>query len=558
MSKFDISSIKVFNPNDIDQRNYYEELVLFSADKCEQNDLIRSKIFQLNIDELSNLSTFDSHVQQHLSCLASAVLSDEDESTEELRRDWMNQFNRLVRNYQQSQEISVNEINIMNKFARNILLYPTLRSLTQKMPIISDSSNYVFQIENQGKPLFTIKSGEQSENFSIHEAFVGMVCLNNLRSKLPTFMHTYGVFQGTESINDEKYITDFCPLHYDDTIYIMIEYINGTRLMDLIPSLSPIEYFNIYMQIINALYVAQFYYQFAHYDLHTDNVLITILPTPIDIPYYPLSGKYIRTKYLARIIDFGQSHVVVNGQHFGPIGLSHFNRYSDACIELQDIYLFMMWSYNKRNPSVDELLSRLYSYFGSDRIQNHLHEQDSGYPVPFNGKLGNLIDYLHNHFSSELSQIIIDEDKVQELAICRTNCQSWDTFIAKIFTLEPNIQNLIQCNLSYLEAEKSQNEFLISRLNSINILSLYREEIKGVKNYLLDVPIVPQDQYLSEEDLLTNGTILDQSNYYILLQIESWIANVVSLFTRRHQLNLVVNDLIEINNEIRNKISIKL
>ena len=74
---------------------------------------------------------------------------------------------------------------------------------------------------------------------------------------------------------------------------------------------------NIMLQIIISLIIAYKQYGFKHNDLHRENVLIQERDCELT---YNLSGKIItlKSRYVARIIDYGLSHITYNGKTIIP------------------------------------------------------------------------------------------------------------------------------------------------------------------------------------------------------------------------------------------------
>ena len=80
-------------------------------------------------------------------------------------------------------------------------------------------------------------------------------------------------------------------------------------------------------------------------DLHDENVLVTKLDHPITIRLRMLDGsyRYLRTTIVAVIIDYGRSHIIYNGKHFGydtvDVGV-----YPDRAYPLYDIFKLLCFT----------------------------------------------------------------------------------------------------------------------------------------------------------------------------------------------------------------------
>jgi len=162
-----------------------------------------------------------------------------------------------------------------------------------------------------------------------HEFFIGYQ-LNKLRSKIPNFMYVYGMFKCGKPQPD---IADFedpvspCPdfLGTENTNnsrnYLLMEIVKppqfknpGYDMYDFCQddSCNPNKFMSLYFQIIFSIYIAYIELDFTHYDLHGANVMIqkTKNNELIFIPYsYNGNVIYIKARGIAKIIDYGRSHV---------------------------------------------------------------------------------------------------------------------------------------------------------------------------------------------------------------------------------------------------------
>lgn len=158
-----------------------------------------------------------------------------------------------------------------------------------------------------------------SENhILIHEALVGLELVNRARYFLPNYPFTYGL--GYCDMKNKKNgkkscIYDKNPDQFDAPV-VFIEYIDDSETLTnyLLSKDFQIDVLgDIFLQIFNALnilYMINGFY--THYDLHTSNILIQKLDKDKVIPIYLFDNennlidiKYLKTNYVAYIIDFG-------------------------------------------------------------------------------------------------------------------------------------------------------------------------------------------------------------------------------------------------------------
>lgn len=147
---------------------------------------------------------------------------------------------------------------------------------------------------------------------NIHEAFVATTCINHLSEHIPNFVFIFGIHGHVEATHSTTRESSICKT--------FAEYIQGKTLLEYISSkaFDIQEYILILLQLCLALRVAQQKYCFVHNDLTPWNIVLRRLETPIKVDYI-VDNKIIRvtTRVIPMIIDYGKSHVVFEGRHYG-------------------------------------------------------------------------------------------------------------------------------------------------------------------------------------------------------------------------------------------------
>lgn len=201
----------------------------------------------------------------------------------------------------------------------------------EKLPI-----NYIFQIEKvlsqsskNGKIyIINIKSSIKqklllkaplnldSDNMS-YEYYVGSI-LNELRiQNIPCFALTYGRF--AINLSDSDILSTFDNKSVSHVIY---EYIrNGNKTFTLYDYISILKenintkeiqtnLINILMMLLISLYMGQTKFNFTHYDLHLNNILLYKLDNITEYQV-DINGDIFKIilEYFPYIIDFGRSHI---------------------------------------------------------------------------------------------------------------------------------------------------------------------------------------------------------------------------------------------------------
>lgn len=225
--------------------------------------------------------------------------------------------------------------------------------------------------------LFVIKVSQKGNRQMIHEYFIGVFGLNALRHQIPNFSYILGIFACSPPIIENNKIAAYCQNRTEKTYYVIYENIkNAKSVYDFVKECTASEFIILHLQIALAISLAFHACSFTHYDLHGDNVLVRKLPKPIIIAY-PFKGRhiYIKTKFIASIIDYGRSHIVYKGESFGMNNpyASVFN----FAFPMRDLYQILFKSVifilNKRLISNDLLnaLREMISFFDDSAI--HLY-----------------------------------------------------------------------------------------------------------------------------------------------------------------------------------------
>jgi hypothetical protein len=159
---------------------------------------------------------------------------------------------------------------------------------------------------------FAVKSTNNINKIKehIHEAYIGINCINDITKEIPNFAYIFGIYKEDETIN------------------VITEYIYGGTLQQYIMSEKFVfkNYLLIIIQICLALEVAQQKCGFIHYDLTPWNIILKFVKVPIYVDYL-INDKIIsiKTNIIPIIIDYGKSHAVYNNKHFGFVNMFKYN-----------------------------------------------------------------------------------------------------------------------------------------------------------------------------------------------------------------------------------------
>jgi len=222
---------------------------------------------------------------------------------------------------------------------------------------------------------FVVKTPVSPDNDdSVHEAFVGLFCLNELRKTIPNFMFVYGIFYCTPPIIHNGEVQAFCSVEGPKVGYLVIENIKDAMSMkDFCKTCTPNEFRDAYYQVMFAEHIAHRHCDYTHYDLHYDNVLVRRLNNPVTIGY-KVGDKMLYATYsvLVNIIDFGYSHVEVDGYSFDHYGLEAYGVIPKTSFPAYDTYKLLCFcaipALTAKNDALVALLDSFFSIYGEGGI----------------------------------------------------------------------------------------------------------------------------------------------------------------------------------------------
>ena len=193
-----------------------------------------------------------------------------------------------------------------NMFDANFENLPTIRNI-----FTNKDGNTDVNLKNLANFNFAIKTTRegsgQKEYEYIHEAFIGSKVINNLLKHIPNFAYNFGMYRNNKKVN------------------VITEYIEGETFYDYLMgnNFNIQEFMFILIQVCLSLKVAQNRCGFVHYDLTPWNIILSRLDEPVSFDYMISYNQIYRvnTRVIPIIIDYGKSHVIYNGYHYGFINM---------------------------------------------------------------------------------------------------------------------------------------------------------------------------------------------------------------------------------------------
>lgn len=296
--------------------------------------------------------------------------------------------------YWTSKNISINESNkrydFINYFMNNVnqILPNMIHKNTKSAHGYVIFSDFI-KVKNK-IVIKTPKTNEEIRNM-LFEYYIGSRFINKLRNKTPNFMYTYGIFMCNPLINTNKTVGDdkvsmssvnFCNDDNKNNIYLLFEKIDGSNLHEYIMEIKTEQdldnLINSIIQIIISLDIAQKEGQYVHNDLHSENVMLRKIKTPIEYNYIVGKSKYkMKLNYIATIIDYGMNRFVENNIPLGVTISEKYDLYPFKNSIGTDLYKLLISSvfslmlfthkkptiYNKLSNKIDETIEFFISFF---------------------------------------------------------------------------------------------------------------------------------------------------------------------------------------------------
>ena len=327
----------------------------------------------------------------------------------------------------------------------------------------------------------TPKDKEESRNI-LFEYYIGYNFINKLRLKTPNFMYTYGIFMCNPILKNTSFFstkpqmkinTNFCKDTLKDNVYLLLEKIEGITLHQFIQEITTEEQLdivvNIILQIILSLDIAQKEGEYCHNDLHTDNIMLKKINSPLSFEYLIGTNKYkMNYQHIATIIDYGMNRFIENNI---PLGVTTLNTYdihpfkNTISSDLFKVLFTTIFSilvltikkpnvYSNLNKKIDEVINFLISFFRDKYKNNIINEWDEYY---LKNRNKNNFETFKNNFINKQKTYYYPETRNLEFL----NTATPDNFISFVKENMPNVWNK-----HIIENKINENE-MISAYNKV-------------------------------------------------------------------------------------------
>jgi hypothetical protein len=385
---------------------------------------------------------------------------------------------------------------------------------------------------------------EEKLDSLVHEAFIGIYALNSLRKKgIPNFAYIYSAYDTSYPLYNavEKKIYShqkdndtsnqvFCFL-YEDISY-------SHTLFDACKNSNFEVILGFYLQILFALKSASNYFDYAHYDLHSKNVLIrNIVNDYFDIEYDIEDGKkvWIRSQSgsVATIVDYSTSYIALKADekitnfgynNYDEVPFEQVGIYTNKGFVISDAYKLLLHilicTYLSNRPAFDKL-KIILSFFTNESPENCIiNQKETFFHLPYHNKTKDLklldfIKFILKKF--ENSSIIQYKSNGKNLKCIGNSLEANPHFYKNNLYYIPSsmiqLYDFIKYYANMYNESKDQRYISIINQTALSFEKEYRHEVSRVEKIRLT----------SLNNILNNRFILYEVSYNVnILKCESF------------------------------------
>jgi len=299
----------------------------------------------------------------------------------------------------------------------------------------------------------------------VHNVYVSSKGTNTLREINPNFAYVYGGCKFSDANDNKKQ-------------YIVYETIPQAKYFrESINEINLQDFFNMYLQVSLATWIAYKNFDWTHYNLHYENVLIREIPhhPTFYIKYeFPDRPLYLKANKVATIIDFEYSHIKIGENHYGH-SVPNYGVKPNESFPLFDMYKLLMYlSLEAKTNGRDDLLilmENIFYYFSEENFENAIdYQKDLFYYLPKtlaesnNLNLKGFIEHLLGNFPEYVDEITKRKEPNDNIPVLGlgTGCK--------------NVGDIIK-NLNEIDEPKTIFEFYDLNIFDNNIIENKRNEV---------------------------------------------------------------------------------
>jgi hypothetical protein len=408
--------------------------------------------------------------------------------------------------------------------------------------------------------MLVLKAPQDPKNTELlHELFIGSFGTNKARKDIPNFAYIYGGFECSYPIIDDDTgkVISLCGNPNGPKVqYVAYEAItSATSMNSAIKTITTGEFLSLFMQVFFATYYGYMNFDWTHGDLHGENVMVRDISSTHKGEFYikyPMGNNdyYVQSNSVATFIDYGNSHIMFNGEHYGRT-FCQGSLYPTKSFPISDIYKFLLFvgyhALQEKREDIIAYIARIFFFFNQEEdIHFAITEQrGSFYVLPNN-------PYVHKIFTMEsmLNYLLeLDEingivatknDGARQLLDCTLICRtSQDAF--QITGIDPKARIMVKSLVDYYDLRKIVSPEVEKDLRSQidNNLDKYTDDFmegyRGELEYTLKTYNILDKNASYFEDI----NYLKDDYIYSLEALESFKGHIIKLSQLKASISLL-------------------
>lgn len=253
--------------------------------------------------------------------------------------------------------------------------YLLTKHIHKLKPIGSGAYGNVYSVTfDDEEALFLIKVSDMED--LTHELSVGLNISNHMRSLIPNFAYIYGGFTCSLPIVSGDDVINLCSSDSEKVTHIMYENIRpGIPLGKSIETITVDNLYSVFSQISLSIMMANKLYNFTHFDLHQENIVMRDNDLKTFQIKYTHQGRdyYVKSSKIATIIDYGMSYYELDGVSFGKpditldfiMNTSIYNHVDHLFADIYRLYMAIVREcyFYSRKDLVEEFCLPMHDFF---------------------------------------------------------------------------------------------------------------------------------------------------------------------------------------------------
>jgi uncharacterized membrane protein YheB (UPF0754 family) len=368
--------------------------------------------------------------------------------------------------------------------------------------------------------LFAIKVSPEKN--VIHDVFIGRY-LNLIREYTPSFAYIFGYFECSSPFLSQGRPTVWCTSKGNPTVYGVYENIfPSLQMYDWCASCKDSDFITTYYGILEALDIAYEAYDFTHYDLHTDNVLMQKIGSlsEFDLPIRQENKDegelYIRLFMLPRIIDYGTSHIRESGNSYGYYLNRKYITAPDKSLPMFDALKLllncMVSMINFGNKAAYDVASKVLKFFTNEEPSSFIQAMSSiNYSLPYDDSYSSIrVSEVQKYIRKNLPAFLkIKSEKQKKESLDTTivlscfgeSCLSTEQIQTRIGYGRKDPMTIMELSLMYDDVDPMETRVILSKFPLESAIKEHIQILNSLADRIYKLSVSLQPSSLLEKPL---------------------------------------------------------